>query len=365
VKRGGSDLQHPDIAATEILCTLAETSGVIQQATAIVEQLLALTGQQQATSDPIEQPQAELRFKIADVPGQSGLGDAQVQRRLRDGAQFGDRDEGSYVPQVHTGAYARSLLNAREIKYWTDKHAEINLPAHIGRRACGTTNGQEEVMKLLPAALLGMLGCGLVTTATADTWPAKPLRAIVPVAAGSTTDIIPRVVFEQLSTQLGRNIIVENRAGAGGTVGTAFVGHAEPDGYTILAHGSALTISPALYPNAGFDPVHDFAAVIPLGISPSVLVVPPDRGWTTVGDLIAAAKAKPGALNFSSVGVGSATHLSAERFRRSAGVDAVHVPFKGGSEAMTEGSRGALTSSLGPWGSSCQTSGKGNCAPLR
>lgn len=179
-------------------------------------------------------------------------------------------------------------------------------------------------------SLLPVLAFGLALEARAETWPSKPIRAIVPFAAGSTTDIVPRVIFDQLSTQLGQSIVVENRAGAGGTIGSAFVATSEPDGYTLLAHGSALTISPALYSSLSFDPMRDFAPVIPLGISPAVLVVPPDRGWRTAGDLIAAAKAKPGSLNFSSVGVGSATHLSAERFRRSAGVDAVHVPFKGG-----------------------------------
>ena len=110
-------------------------------------------------------------------------------------------------------------------------------------------------MKPLSLALLAVAGLGLVTMpAGAETWPTKSLRAIVPVGAGSTTDIIPRVVFEQLSAQLGQSIVVENRAGAGGTIGSAFVAKAEPDGYTILAHGSALTISPALYSNLGFDP---------------------------------------------------------------------------------------------------------------
>jgi tripartite-type tricarboxylate transporter receptor subunit TctC len=195
------------------------------------------------------------------------------------------------------------------------------------------------------------VGLGLATLqAHAETWPAKPLRAIVPVGAGSTTDIIPRVVFEQLSGQLHQSIVVENRVGAGGATGSGFVAKADPDGYTILAHGSALTISPALHSNLGFDPARDLIPVIPLGISPAVLVVPPGRGWQTVGDLIAAAKAKPGALNFSSVGVGSATHLSAERFRRSAGVDAVHVPFKGGAEAMTEVIAGRIDFFFGPVG---------------
>ena len=105
-------------------------------------------------------------------------------------------------------------------------------------------------MKPLSLTLLAVVGLGLATMeASAETWPTKPLRAIVPVGAGSTTDIIPRVVFEQLSAQLGQSIVVENRVGAGGTIGSAFVAKAEPDGYTILAHGSALTISPALYSN--------------------------------------------------------------------------------------------------------------------
>ena len=204
-------------------------------------------------------------------------------------------------------------------------------------------------MKTIYLTLLSLLGLGLSTTeAGAEIWPTKPVRAIVPFGAGSTTDIIPRVVFEQLSSQLGQSIVVENRAGAGGTIGSAFVAKADPDGYTLLAHGSALTISPSLYSNLSYSPARDFVAVVPFGMSSSVLVVPPARGWKTVGDLVAAAKAKPGVLNFSSVGVGSATHLSAERFLASAGVEAVHVPFKGGAEAMTEVIAGRIDFFLGP-----------------
>jgi tripartite-type tricarboxylate transporter receptor subunit TctC len=204
-------------------------------------------------------------------------------------------------------------------------------------------------MKPMWLTLVPVLGMGLATMdARAQTWPTKPLRAIVPVGAGSTTDIIPRVVFEQLSAQLGQSIVVENRTGAGGTVGSGFVAKADPDGYTILAHGSALTISPALYRNLGYDPARDLVPVVPFGIMANVLVVPPGRGWKTAGDLVAAARAKPRALNFSSVGVGSATHLSAERFRRSAGVEAKHVPFKGGAEAMTEVIAGRIDFFFGP-----------------
>ena len=192
-------------------------------------------------------------------------------------------------------------------------------------------------MKAICLTLLPALGLFFVTMqAEAQSWPTKPVRAVVPVAAGSTTDIIPRIVFEQLSPQLGQTIVVENRTGAGGTIGAAFVAKADPDGYTVLAHGSAHTIAPALYSNLSYHPGRDFAAVVPFGISPQVMVVSPAKGIKNVGDFVAAAKAKPGTFTFSSVGVGSATQLAAERFRSSAGVDAVHVPFRGGGEAMSE-----------------------------
>jgi tripartite-type tricarboxylate transporter receptor subunit TctC len=198
---------------------------------------------------------------------------------------------------------------------------------------------------------LSVFSLGLVLTATtteAQSWPTKPLRAVVPFAAGSSTDIIPRVVLEQLSQQLGQTIVVENRTGAGGTIGAGFVAKSDPDGYTILASGSAHTISPSLYSKLSYHPAHDFAAVVPLGISPNVLVVSPIKGFKTVGDLVAAAKAKPGTFNFSSVGIGTATHLSAERFRFSAGINAVHVPFKGGAEAMSEVIAGRVDFFFGP-----------------
>jgi tripartite-type tricarboxylate transporter receptor subunit TctC len=201
------------------------------------------------------------------------------------------------------------------------------------------------------AFLTSLVACLAASlTAGAEPWPARPIRAIVPYGAGSTTDIVPRVVLEQLSAQLGQPIIVDNRPGAGGTIGAAVVAKAEPDGYTILVNSSAHAISPALYANLAYDPARDFAAVIPLGISPAVLVVPPARGFRTVQEFVAAAKARPGSFNFSSVGVGSATHLSAERFRLSAGVEAVHVPFKGGAEAMNEVIANRIDFFFGPMG---------------
>jgi tripartite-type tricarboxylate transporter receptor subunit TctC len=195
----------------------------------------------------------------------------------------------------------------------------------------------EDIMKPFRVMLVSALVLpAAIFKAEAQTWPTKPLRAIVPIAAGSVLDIVPRVVFEQLSKQLGQSIVVENRPGAGGTIGSSYVAKAAPDGYTILVNSSAHTIAPARYGNLGYDPARDFSAVAPLGVSPFVLVASPGRGFETVRDLVAAAKAKPGAFNFASPGFGTASHLSAERFRLSSGVHATHVPFKGGVEAMTE-----------------------------
>ena len=179
--------------------------------------------------------------------------------------------------------------------------------------------------------LLGWCG-----DAVAQTWPSKPIRAIVAFAAGSATDIVPRVVFEPLSAQLGQPIVVENRGGGGTTIAAAMVAKADPDGHTLLATSSAHTLVPTVYPNAAYDTAADFAAVVSLGSGPNVLVVSPSKGFRTAQDLVAAAKARPGSFNFASAGVGTATHLSAERFRMAAGFDAVHIPFRGGAEALSE-----------------------------
>jgi len=184
--------------------------------------------------------------------------------------------------------------------------------------------------------------------AQAQPWPAKAVHVIVPVGAGSSTDIVHRLVLEQLSAVLGRPVVVENRTGAGGTIGTAVVAKAKPDGYTLLANGSAHTIAPALYKALPYDAARDLVPVVPIGISPSVLVVSPAKGIATPQQLVSAAKARPGAINFSSVGIGTATHLSAERFAFSAGINVVHVPFKGGAEAMFEVLAGRVEFFFGP-----------------
>jgi tripartite-type tricarboxylate transporter receptor subunit TctC len=143
-------------------------------------------------------------------------------------------------------------------------------------------------------------------------------------------------VFDQLSRQLGQPIFIENRVGAGGTIGTAAVARADPDGYTLLATGSALTLVPSIYKSLPYDTVRDLSSIVALGSVPNVLVTSPSKGRATVQEFIAAAKAKPGSFNYVSAGVGSATQMSAELFRIRAGFEAVHVPMKSGSEALTE-----------------------------
>jgi tripartite-type tricarboxylate transporter receptor subunit TctC len=172
--------------------------------------------------------------------------------------------------------------------------------------------------------------------ASAQGWPTKPIRAVQPFGAGSAPDVAARLALEQLSRQLGQPIVVEYRPGAGGTIGTAAVAKSEPDGYTILATSSALTVAPSIYKTMPYDAARDLSSVAVLGIIPNVLVTSPAKGLNTIQAFVAAAKAKPGSFNYVSAGVGSATHLSAELFRIRAGIEAVHVPMKSGPEAMAE-----------------------------
>jgi tripartite-type tricarboxylate transporter receptor subunit TctC len=185
-------------------------------------------------------------------------------------------------------------------------------------------------------AFIASLALLVPASAAAQDWPARPIRAIIPFGAGSATDLVPRIVFDQLSPQLGQPIVVENRTGAGGTLGTNAVAKADPDGYTLLAHSNALSVSPAIYANLPYDTEKDFAPVAPFGSLPAVLIISPAKGFKTIQEMVAAAKAKPGSFNFASVGVGSGTHLSAEKLKLAAGFEATHVPFRGGPEALTE-----------------------------
>lgn len=170
----------------------------------------------------------------------------------------------------------------------------------------------------------------------ADSWPSRLIKATIPFGAGSAADVVPRLVFDRLSAELGQAIVVENRPGAGGTIGTAAIAKAEADGYNILAQSSALSISPAIYPKLPFDITKDLSSALMIGVSANVMIVPVSRPWKTVQDFIADARARPGGIAFGSVGVGSATHISAEKFRLAAGIETTHVPYRGGAEVIAD-----------------------------
>jgi tripartite-type tricarboxylate transporter receptor subunit TctC len=178
--------------------------------------------------------------------------------------------------------------------------------------------------------------CAACSAASAQSWPAKAVHVVVPFTPGSATDIMARTVTDKLSMNLGQTFVIENRPGAGGTIGGALVARSDPDGTMLLVHSSSYTVTPSTYTDLPYDTLRDLTGVTPLGLLPNVLVIAPSKGIRSVKELVAAAKAKPGSMNAASIGVGSATHLNAERFRLGAGIDVVNVPFKGTPEALTE-----------------------------
>jgi tripartite-type tricarboxylate transporter receptor subunit TctC len=193
------------------------------------------------------------------------------------------------------------------------------------------------LLRRVAAVLAALLSLNAGAPAqTAAAWPSKPIKAYIPFAAGSATDIVPRALFEPLSVELGQPIVVENRGGAGGTLAVGAVVRAPADGYTMLANSSAHAIAPAIVPNLPYDTAHDLASALMIGQNANVLAVSPAKGWKTAQDLVGAAKSNPGSINYGSAGIGTATHISAERFRVSAGFTAVHIPYKGGADALAD-----------------------------
>ena len=184
------------------------------------------------------------------------------------------------------------------------------------------------------AGLLCLVGAG---SARAQDYPNKPVRLVVPFSPAGTTDVLARLVGERLSASLGQQFVVDNRPGAAGNIGTAQVAKAEPDGYTLLM-GTVGThaINSSIYPTLPYDPVKDFAPVTLVATVPNVLVVNPEVPANSVKELIALAKEKPGELNFASSGNGTSIHLSGELFKTMAGVDMVHVPYKGSGPAVVD-----------------------------
>jgi tripartite-type tricarboxylate transporter receptor subunit TctC len=185
--------------------------------------------------------------------------------------------------------------------------------------------------KLLAAALALM-----ATQAFAQTFPSKPVRLVISFTPGSSTDIIGRAVAAKLQEVWGQPVVAENRAGAGGTIGSAFVSKADPDGYTLLANSSAHAANPGIYKDMQYDTLKDFVNLALLGGGPNVLMVSPEAGWKSLRDFVDVAKASPGKLNFSSAGIGSGTHFNLEKLKIVAGIDVVHIPYKGTPEAIAD-----------------------------
>ncbi len=189
----------------------------------------------------------------------------------------------------------------------------------------------------IAAALAALASSG---AARAEDWPTRSIHVIVPLSAGSALDIIPRVVFKQVSQQLGQPIVIENRPGASGTIGARAVATASPDGYTFLAHSSAFVISPSTVANVPYDPLKDFVSVAPLGNLPNVLVISPSKNIKTIQELVEVGKKRP--ITFGSIGVGSPIQLAMERLRLSADFKVLPVSYRGAPEALVDTMSGMI-----------------------
>jgi tripartite-type tricarboxylate transporter receptor subunit TctC len=192
------------------------------------------------------------------------------------------------------------------------------------------------ILRVLRSIGVWVCAVGFATLAAAQEYPSKPVKIVVPFTAGSATDILARTIGQRLGETWGQTVVVENRTGAGGTIGANAVAKSPPDGATLMVHSSGHAANPFIYATLPYDTLKDFVAVAPLAGPPNVLVVSPASGYKTMADLLADAKKRPGAINFASAGIGSGTHFNAEKFRLAAGIDVLHVPYKGTPEAMTE-----------------------------
>jgi tripartite-type tricarboxylate transporter receptor subunit TctC len=197
--------------------------------------------------------------------------------------------------------------------------------------------------RLAVVGLLGALLAPVSGDALAQAWPSKPIRFIVPFATGGVADVVARTIAPKLGEALGQPIVIENKGGAGGTIGTAQGAKAPADGYTFLVPAASHTTTPGLYASLPFDPVKDFAAVTQVVTVPYMLVVHPSNPARTVSEFIALAKAKPGTLVYGSAGNGSSNHLAGELFEIMSGTDMIHSPYKGSGPALTDVMGGHIT----------------------
>jgi len=201
----------------------------------------------------------------------------------------------------------------------------------------------------ISAALGAAFGLGASAPALAQNYPARAITLVIPFAPGGSTTVVGRGIADKVSELLGEKVIVDNRPGAGGTIGTKAVAHSDPDGYTLLlGYTGTLAVGPSLYKNPGYDPRRDFAPIGLIGNAPNSLVVHPSFPAKTIAELIAYAKANPGKVNFGSAGAGSASHVTGEYFARAAGIKLVHIPYKGSGPAMTDLLGGHIMTAFAP-----------------
>ena len=191
-------------------------------------------------------------------------------------------------------------------------------------------------IRALCAALAAAAAIAAGTAALAENWPTRSVLVVSPFAAGSANDIVARMVLDQVGQQVGQAFVVENRSGGGGVIGVASVVRADPDGYTLLLSSASMSSAVILHKSLPYDELRDLEPIAMFGVQPSVLVAAPQKGFKTVAELVAAAKAKPGELNFASAGIGSASHIAGERFRLAAGLNVQHIPYRGPVEALSD-----------------------------
>jgi tripartite-type tricarboxylate transporter receptor subunit TctC len=214
-----------------------------------------------------------------------------------------------------------------------------SLPRLIGERAIRAG------LALLTAAL----ACGMATLAAAQTYPVRPITLVVPFPPGGSTTIVARIITDRMADAIGQQFVVDNRGGAGGTLGTRQVAKSAPDGYTIaLGYTGTLAIGPSLFPNVGYDVRADFAPIGRIGVAPSTLVVHPSFPVHSVAELIAYAKANPGKVNYGSAGIGTVGHVAGEYFAIATGIKLTHIPYKGTGPAITDLLGGHIPLSFSP-----------------
>ena len=190
--------------------------------------------------------------------------------------------------------------------------------------------------RVFAASVISLTAFGVMPATAQDRWPSKPVRLIVPFAAGGSTDVVARMIGQKLSVVWGQPVVIENRVGAGGSLGADAVAKSPADGYTLLLASGSITINPHIYKRMPFDTKNDLVPITNVASGPMLLVVPERSAVMSVKDLIALAKATPGSVNFGSAGVGSQVHLAAENFADAAGIDIAHVPYKGEAVAYND-----------------------------